>query len=326
MFEISFLRLTMKTIELILKKELGVKLREKVMLSDYTTIGIGGVADYFYEAGDTKDLINAIKTAIACKIPYFVLGCGSNIIISDFGFSGLVILNKAKNISWIEDRAQALIDSGAVMNSLISEAAGKDFSGLEFMYGIPGTIGGAIYGNAGAYGSSIGAFVKNVTLISIEGKIISVNKNWMKFEYRSSRLKRDFSNGKKPIILCALIQFSRGKKEEILRRLVHYQSIRSRKHPSGKTCGCVFKNLAQPEGPNLPPPENMTAGYLLDKVGAKRLKVGGVRIFSGHANMLINKKNATANDARQLIDKMRNLVKNKFDKTLEEEIEYVGEW
>lgn len=307
----------------LLKKELGDNLKEKVLLSNYTTIGLGGVADYFFIAKSAEELVGAVKAALAANIPYFILGKGSNIIVSDFGFSGLVILNQAKNISWIEDRTQAIVDSGVLINNLVLEAASRDFSGLEFAYGIPGTIGGAVYGNAGAFDNWIGNSVKAVTLLTPEGEIKRADGKWMDFQYRSSRLKK---NHQKQTILSVLIQFARGKKEEILRRLAYYQNLRKEKYPREKNCGSIFKNLTSSEesGTNAPP--EMTAGYLLDQAGAKKLKVGGVRVFSGHANMIVNRNNANANDARELIDKMRDLVQKKFGKTLEEEIEYVGEW
>lgn len=313
--------------EELLKKELGNNLKEKVLLSNYTTIGLGGVADYFFIAKSAEELVRVVKAAISANIPYFILGKGSNVIISDFGFSGLVILNQAKNISWIEDRTQALVDSGVLINNLILEAVSRDFSGLEFAYGIPGTIGGAVYGNAGAFGNWIGNSVKAVTLLTVagevEGEIERVDNKWMDFSYRSSRLKK---NHQKSVILSVLIQFARGKKEEILRRLSHYQNLRKEKYPKEKNCGSIFRNLASSEESRTNAPPEMTAGYLLDQAGAKKLKLGGVRVFNGHANMIVNRKNANASDARELIDKMRDLVQQKFGKTLEEEIEYVGEW
>ena len=166
----------MKSVLSKLKSTLGEEVFENEPLSKHTTLGIGGPARYFFRAKTVSDLILAIQTAIKNKIPYLVLGNGSNVVVSDKGFSGLCVKNEARNLSFIKEKAQAIADSGVPLSRLIAEAASFDLGGLEFLYGIPGTVGGAVVSNAGTFGGAIGDFVIGATLLFPNGNVKRVTK------------------------------------------------------------------------------------------------------------------------------------------------------
>jgi len=294
--------------------------KHNVVLRDYVSLKVGGVADYFYMASNLDELTKAVTAAYKNQIPFFILAGGYNVVPSDSGFPGLVIKNESQNIVFGSGASTAIVDSGIHISKLINLAASRDLGGLEFLFGVPGTIGGAIYGNAGAFNYEIGDFVKSVTLlIPQDGKILTEIKpgGWMNFSYRNSRLKSDYKDQIfKPVILTITLQLVQRRKDEIM-RLVHNNLKQKRlNQPMQETsAGSFFKN-----------PDKYTAGYLLEEAGVKKLRVGGALFSKKHANFLINKKNATASDVRELADKAKELVNEKFNIPLDEEIEYIGRW
>lgn len=308
----------------ILQKEFGDRLKRNVVLKDHVSLHVGGVADYFFEAKSIEDLVGAVSVAHKNDIPYFILGGGCNVVPSDAGFPGLVIKNQAENVVFSPDFSTVIVDAGVNLGKLINMAAGRDLGGLEFLFGVPGTIGGAVYGNAGAFGYEIGDFVKSLTLMlpDVDGKMI-VSKHtteWMKYSYRSSRLKRDFADSNfKPVILTVTLQLVQRRKDEILRMMRENLAKKKESQPVGETsAGSFFKNAGDSK--------EESAGFLLEKSGAKRLRVGGAEFSKKHANYLVNRKNATATEVRVLAEKAKELVKNKFDIDLKEEVEYIGRW
>lgn len=324
----------------ILVEKLSKGLREHEIMRNHTTMQVGGVADYYFNAETIDDVIMAIGVAKEANIPYFMLGGGSNIIFSDYGYPGLVIKNNTSNISFMIEKSQVIVDSGVPLSKLITEATSNNLSGLEFLFGVPGTVGGAVYGNAGAYGQSIGDFVKSATVLippkdeEEKPQIAQVDNKWFKFSYRKSYLK-DENIKNKPVILTLRIQMAQNRQEEIMRRINSYKTKRWSTQPIGVTAGCVFKNPIPEElkdfsgagSRNMPLlPKERTAGYMLEHSGAKKLKNGAVRVSSKHANFLINGGSAKAQEVRQLIEQMRRLVQKKYDINLKEEIEYVGQW
>lgn len=331
----------MKNTNLIIEGLKGV--REHEVMRDHTTMKVGGVADFYFEAKTIDDLIKAVKIALRAEVPYFILGNGSNVIFSDFGFPGIVIKNTTNNLAFLKNESQVIADSGLNLSKLIMEATSQDLGGVDFLFGIPGTVGAAIYGNVGAYGQSIGDFVKSVTMLipdykdengEIEPRVVQFGPEWFEFSYRESKLKKQ-KGYQKPIILSVKIQLAQSQKEEIMRRLQNWQSHRQNIQPIGQSAGCVFKNPIPQEmadlvgtgSKNMPEfPKERTAGYLLDKAGAKKLKEGGARVSPKHANFILNIDHAKAQDVRRLVEQMRSLVHNKFDISLEEEIEYIGQW
>ena len=315
------------------------EIQEHVVMRDYTSLKVGGVADYFLKVKKIEDLVKAIRTAVDYQIPYFILGGGSNVLFSDYGTPGLVIKNSTANIAVLSEKSQLIADSGVLLSQLIMASTANDLSGLEFLYGVPGTVGGALYGNAGAYGSSIGDYVKNITLLQVDPKdgipkICQFDRHWMEFEYRSSKLKK-IQSRHKPVILSVRFQLSHNQKEEIMRKLNAFKKERTSSQPIGLSCGCVFRNPIPKELKNvigrgskgMPElPKERRAGYLLDQAGVKKLKISQAEVSSKHANFIINNDGAKASEIRSLIEEMRESVRQKFGITLEEEIEYVGQW
>ena len=318
------------------------EIKEHIVMRDYNTFHVGGVADYFYEARSTNDLVRAVRLAVEYQIPYFILGNGSNILFSDFGYPGLVIKNLSASIAVMKEKSQIIAESGAMLGRVIMEAVANDLSGLEFLYGIPGTVGGALYGNAGAYGYSIGDYIKNITLLIIDPKddisqsmqIVQYDGTWMDFGYRVSKLKK-IKSKTKPVILSIKLQLAQNQKEDIMRKLNHFKKMRAKTQPIGFSAGCIFKNPIPKELKNITGrgthgmpelPKERRAGFMLDQAGTKKLHAGEAEVSNIHANFIINKANASASDIRNLIEEMREKVLQKFSVTLEEEIEYIGQW
>ena len=310
-----------------LKENFGDKLEENILLRDFTSMGVGGVADYFFRAQRVDELVGIVSYCSKNQVPYFILGGGYNLVISDMGFPGVVIKNEVKDIVFSGDSAEVIVGSGVEIARLLMDSASRDLGGLEFMFGIPGTIGGAVYGNAGAFGHAIGDFVKSVTLLipgseSRETKIVRHSGKWCMFGNRTSRLK-EFSRThpleSKPVILSIKLQLAQSKKEVILRKMQDNVKIKRSSQPLGeKSAGSFFKN------PGIG--KEQSAGFLLEKSGAKRFHVGDAVVSKVHANFVINRNKATAEDIRRLAGQMKDAVRAEFRTDLEEEIEYVGKW
>jgi UDP-N-acetylmuramate dehydrogenase len=322
-----------------LTEKLKNGLREHEVMRDHSTMHVGGVADFYYEAHTIEDLIKAIDTAIEANIHYFVLGGGSNVIFSDYGFPGLVIRNLTNNIAFMMEKSQVIVDSGVSLQKLILDSVSHNLAGLEFLFGVPGTVGGAIYGDAGANGQSIGDYVKYVTLLipgchEEKSKVVQYDAKWFEFGYRTSKLKA-LTGHNKPVILSARIQLAQSRQEEIMRRLNNWKSKRLVSQPDGWTAGSFFKNSI-PEGleningigrSNMPQlPKERTAGFMLDKAGVKKFHQGDARVSTKHANFIVNTGEAKSQDVRKLAEQMRNAVRDKFQIQLEEEVEYIGQW
>lgn len=310
-----------------LKENFGDKLEENILLRDFTSMGVGGVADYFYRAQRVDELVGIVSYCSKNQIPYFILGGGYNLVISDMGFPGVVIKNEVKDIVFSGDSAEVIVGSGVEIARLLMDAASRDLGGLEFMFGIPGTIGGAVYGNAGAFGHTIGDFVKSVTLLlpgseNRETKIVRHSGKWCMFGNRTSKLK-EFSRThpveSKPVILSIKLQLAQSKKEVILRKMQENLKVKRSSQPlSERSAGSFFKNPGTQK--------EQSAGFLLDKSGAKRFHVGDAVVSKLHANFVINRNKATAEDIRRLAGQMKDAVRAEFRTDLEEEIEYVGKW
>lgn len=316
-----------------LRVALGSELQEHSSLRDYTTMRVGGVADFLYVATTIEMLVSALKVCFDHDIPYLVLGAGSNVIVSDAGFPGLVIINRTNNISFIADKSQVIVDSGCIYARLITESASRELSGIEWWFGLPGTIGGAVHNNAETWGHDMSEVVKYVTLLfppshGKPARIDQVGVEWMEYAYRSSKLKRWRGPGK-PIILTITLQLRQQRRDEILRRMKDYKQGRFELHqPKGvSSAGSYFKNPGGPThmGDRNRKPED-SAGWLLDQAGAKKMRIGQAGVSSEHANFLINMGQASAGDMRNLANELKKKVQEKFGVALEEEVEYVGVW
>lgn len=313
------------------KKEFsGIK--EKEPLKKHTTMRVGGAAKLFYEAKDIDDLKKIVKKTFSENVPYIVIGNGSNIIFADVGVDALVIKNSTGRL--IFESSEAIVDGGMPIARLLRKLAEAGLGGLEFLAGIPGTIGGAVYGNAGAYGGSLADVVRGVLVLDVDGKVVQIGKDEMKFKYRSSHLKeaaKIHDRFKMPVILQVRLRVSPKPKEGILRGINNYIKIRLGKYPTKPSSGSVFKNVEASEYPKLAKDlkvkiidGKIPSGFLIETIGGKDLKIGDAEVSKEHANFIINSGRARAYDIKELSKLVKEKVKEEFGVILEEEIEFVG--
>jgi UDP-N-acetylmuramate dehydrogenase len=289
-------------------------LREGVMLRDYSHFRIGGPADYFLEAKTVSELRTAIQSAREYSFPYYLVGGGHNLLFDDEGFRGLIIKNEVCGIKQKEKKGGIETLSGTPLASFVQFMMDQGLEGLEFMAGIPGTVGGAVFGNAGAFGQSVGNYLKRALLLQETGEEVEVKRDYFEFSYRHSFLKK-----KHDILLSAVFALEPGDKKKIRDRIEGNLKKRKEKHPPWETAcaGSYFKNPVLPDGTKVP------AGYLLEQVGAKSARIGDAAVFSGHSNFLINLGRARAQDVLLLAQELKEKVKGKFGVELEEEVIYV---
>jgi UDP-N-acetylmuramate dehydrogenase len=292
----------------LLQDNFGDNLKCDVILAPYTTFNIGGPAQYFYNATNPQYLIRAYDLAVKSDIRFFILGGGSNVLFADEGFAGLIIR---------DGTSEALIDgdtitaqSGVSYDRLVDIATEHSLTGLEFAAGIPGNVGGAVYGNAGAFGGSIADILVSAVVYDPISGVKIVDADYFKFTYRHSHLKSKFE-----LILSVRLKLSYRGKSQIADKVNEHRRLRKAKHPDYKVQGCagsVFKNIKEPE--------LLPAGKLLEEAGVRGMSVGGAEIYHKHCNIIVNAGSATASDVKQLAKMMRQKVKDKFNIDLEYEI------
>jgi UDP-N-acetylmuramate dehydrogenase len=292
--------------------KLGTSPSENVPLSAMSSFGIGGPADLFFEARTEGELEAAISLAVAEKYPFYVIGGGNNLLFDDAGYRGLIIRNRLEGIVKEEGRLRVL--SGEGLPCVLREALAAGLCGLEFLAGIPGTVGGAVYGNAGAYGWSIGDVLEAATLLRPGGERKTVSREDLAFGYRDSVLKRAGGIVLDATLLCfpGDSLASEAKIREILEK-------RRTKHPPlGTPCaGSFFKNSSAVTG------ERIAAGQLLEQAGARGLAVGDAAVYEKHCNFIINKGNARSRDVLSLAEELKERVYKTFGLRLEEEVIYL---
>jgi UDP-N-acetylmuramate dehydrogenase len=281
-------------------------------LSAFSSFHIGGPADLFIAVSNAADIPAIIDSAIKNKIPYIVLGGGTNVVFNEKGFRGLVIKNQANRISVGADTITA--DSGAGLAQIILQAQKNNLFGMQKLTGLPGTIGGAVRGNAGANGLEIKELLSSAEIYSPGGGVKTVGKDYFNFDYRHSVVKKNTD-----IILKVTLRLQKkDTPEEIAEAANEVQEIlksRAGKQPAGKTCGSFFKN----------PEPTLSAGYLLDQIGCKGLQYGGAQVSYLHANWITNLGTASQKDVIDLAKDMRARVKEHFNITLVPEVQLIGE-
>ncbi len=278
-------------------------------MSKHTTYGIGGPALAYFHPADINDLILILKTAYEKSIPVFFAGSGSNLLVSDDGFDGFVI-SLVRHFRKMEfDNNHVTVESGVMMGHLVRECISRNFSGVESLIGVPGTVGGAIQMNAGAYGHEISNSLKQLKVVTMTGELKEYRKEEIDFGYRYSSLKND------EIVVSASFEFQEGSPDKI-------QELRNRASESRKasqplkfrSAGSVFKN---PERAN-------SAGYYIDRAGLKGTCEGKAEISTKHANFFINHGGASSEDIAKLIRMARRTVREQFNIELELEIKTLG--
>ena len=314
------------TLEEHLRRALGDGLLTQEPLRHHTTFRIGGPADYYFAAHVPDQLVAALRAATELGIPVFLLGGGSNLLVSDEGFRGLVVRNACDEVEF--DGTAAHIGCGADFLDLIYQCRDRELSGLEFAAGIPGSVGGALYGNAGCYGEDIGSYTIECTITSLDGsKVETKPASWFQFAYRDSRLKRD-----PRVLISCLLQLRKGNRAEIQKVIDEKLEIRRVKHPQWRvesTAGSYFKNLPPdwqvPGAKHSPGTRRVPAGQLLDEVGCRGLRVGDAMVFAKHANIIVNAGHASAREVLELAAIMKARVRERFGVELEEEVMFLGE-
>jgi UDP-N-acetylmuramate dehydrogenase len=250
--------------------------------------------------------VKAVNAAMACDLRFFILGGGSNILFADEGFDGLVIKDECREYIINGDIISA--QSGVLLDSLVDHATSRSFTGFEFAAGIPGTVGGAMWGNAGAFGNSVADILESAVLYDFEEGLKIVDNEYLGFAYRHSRLKINPA-----LVLTASFKLKSGQKAEIADKVNEHRHLRKVKHPNKEGCaGSVFKNIKEPE--------LIPAGKLLEEAGARGLRVGDAEIFERHCNIIVNRGAARAVDVKELADKMQKLVMEKSNILLEYEL------
>lgn len=307
-------------------------IRKNICLKKYNTFRIGGRAKYFTEVSSIEEIKEAIDYAKEKDIPFFVLGNGSNVLINSNNYPGLVIRIVGGEASIINNHIIA--DAGVFLPALISLCINNNLSGIEWASGIPATVGGSIYGNAGCFGKSMGDYVVWVDVLNIETNKIERYKNEeCKFGYRASF----FKNNPHLIILRAKLKFKKGDATKIKEEIKKCLHLRRKKQITGFSAGSIFKNY---EFKNLKEKKEflkkfpdleknisnntIATGILLDLANIKGLKVGDAMVSPSHANFVINNGKARSQDVLDIINIAKKKVKQKFGITIEEEIRFLG--
>lgn len=280
-------------------------------MAGHTTFRIGGPADYFIEAADAEEIRWAIAVCREEGLPWFVLGRGSNLLVGDRGFRG-VVLSVYREFQGIETEQETVrVKAGTLLTTLTGKLLEESLTGMEFASGIPGTVGGAVMMNAGAYGGEMKDIVREVTVLTPEGEILCLSAAEMKFGYRTSVVKE-----KEYIVLSAVLELKKGDPEEIRRKMQELKAKRVEKQPlEYPSAGSTFKR-----------PEGYFAGKLIMDAGLAGARVGGAQVSEKHCGFVVNTNNATAADVRELMSRVQKTVEEKYGVRLEPEVRFLGEF
>ena len=297
-----------------LKQLSGVKLKSDEPLARYTSMKIGGPADYFIEVASEAALGGVLRALECFGVEFFLLGNGSNVLISDRGVRGAVIrlAGEFKTLEWHEaaEHVRASVGAAYAITQMVREAARKGYAGLEFAEGIPGTVGGALYMNAGAYGSEFEKVVEHVQAMTRGGQPIQFTREQMTFTYRDSHLPAG------TVVTRVSLRLGKGEAAGIGSKVRELTSKRKDSQPSGfPNSGSMFRN-----------PPGDYAGRLIEAAGLKGKRIGQCQISERHANFFVNLGGAKAAEVRQLMELAQAEVVRKFGVELVAEVKYMGEW
>jgi len=306
-------------------------IKRNILLADYTTYKIGGSAKYFFIAKTKEDLMSAIGFAKRLKLPVFILGGGSNLLVSDKGFNGLVIKIDISEVNFQKNKA--FVGAGADLTKLAYMLADTGLSGLEWSAGVPGTVGGAIYGNAQAFGTRISNTVETVEALNLKTlRLVSLTKKQCQFSLKNSIFKKD----KNLIIISAVLKFKKKDINEIKRKIKEFLNYREIHHPINfPSAGSTFVNPETviknkqllkkfPELNEYNQKGTIPAGYLISKCNLSGKRMGKAQVSEKHANFIINLGGAKAKDVLKLINLARKEVKKTFGISLQLEVQLVG--
>jgi len=297
-----------------LVERFGAALKRDEPLARYTVARLGGPADALLVARSLDDLTDAVALAHREGLPWIVLGAGANVLASDAGYRGFVVVNHAKGAR-VEEDGQIAVESGASLIALARQAVSLGLAGLEWAIGVPGTVGGAVINNAGAHGGEMAKIVRHVEVLNVGGGpyVELWSADQMRYAYRTSILKGQRGHY---LVRAATLQLQPGCEPELLSALADkYAARRKRTQPPGASLGSIFRN-----------PPGDYAGRLIEAAGLKGAASGGVMISPVHGNFIVHTGEGSAAAYRALIELARDTVHRKFDVTLDLEIQLIGEW
>jgi UDP-N-acetylmuramate dehydrogenase len=320
---------------------LGPRARRDEPMARYTAMRVGGPADLLTVCERTDDVVKAVGLARRHNVPWRVLGGGCNVLVADRGVRGLVIVNRAAGIKFGPAAGVAWTEAGALLAVLAREAVERGLAGLEWAAGLPGAVGGAVVGNAGAFDGDVASVLRSAMVLGPDGVVVERPNEWFEFDYRLSRIKQaggrrqEAGGGKQEagsrkqgaegrgqeagseghVVLAATFGLRPGDPELLAERAGEILEWRKTRHPSGATMGSTFKN-----------PPGSHAGYLIEQAGLRETRIGGAQISELHGNFFMNTGAATAADVLALIEHARTEVRRQFGVELELEIELVGRW
>jgi UDP-N-acetylmuramate dehydrogenase len=305
----------------------GLHVSSDVPLARYTRFGIGGPAALVCESSDTNAFEEALRAVKKNGARHVVIAGGTNLIVSDAGFDGVVLRFTGTGISKYDGRMH--VEAGLPLQDVVDQSIAIGLKGMETMTGIPGSLGAAVYGNAGAYGRSINQCIESVVFTDGDQTRVFANDQ-CEFDYRESIFKRS----KDWIILSAELRFEPGDSSDLRKRADEIRSIRDAKYPPAMKCaGSIFKNCFLARLPSAVqaavPPDlvregKVPAAWFLEQVGAKGMRSGDIQVAAYHANLIYNDGNGTAADLLKIIDELKERVRARFAFEIEEEVQYIG--
>jgi UDP-N-acetylmuramate dehydrogenase len=296
----------------VLYAKLGDKVKENVLLAPYTSARIGGPADVLITVDSADELARIIKLLWKLDLEYLILGGGSNVLVSDQGVRGVVVLNRAKAVRFhAGDEPSVHAESGVVFSNLANRCAFKGLTGLEWAATVPGTIGGAVYGNAGAFGGDMAGNLIWAEMLTQSGRE-KFTAEQMGYGYRTSVLKRGELDA---IVLAAELRLANSTREDVTVKIEQFSAHRKTTQPPGASMGSMFKN-----------PPGDYAGRLIEASNLKGTRIGNAEVSPLHGNFFVNHANTRADDILALIQLVQKTVKEQQGIDLELEIELIGEW
>lgn len=297
-----------------LRAAFGAKLHENISMANYTTARVGGPATALISVHTLDELTHTAETLWHLSVPFFILGSGSNILVSDKGLDAVIIHNRAHNliIDSRSDRPSIYAESGAILGTVARQSALRGLSGMEWAAPVPGTVGGAVYGNAGAHDSDMKTSLIMAKILHKDKGTTDWSVDKLAYEYRSSVLKRERIPA---VILSATLSADRTSRDEAWEKIKTFQTHRKETQPPGASMGSMFKN-----------PPGDYAGRLIEAAGLKGQRIGRAIISPIHANFVINQDGASAQDIWKLMMTAQEKVQEKFGIKLEPEIEFLGDF
>jgi len=297
-----------------LERRVGLRAERDARLAEHTTMRVGGPADLLITVRDRFTLRGVVRLAQGKGWPLRILGRGSNVVISDAGIRGIVLLNRSADVTIDAEARTVSADSGLAMAKLATVAADAGLTGAEFTLAIPGNLGGAIWANAGAHGGEMSQILQRVVIMRPDGREEEITFDALNLSYRHSRFKEEVGRGE--VILGATMLLRAGEPTEIKARLEEIRRWRREHQPLGiPSAGSVFRN----------PPAGPSAGALIEAAGLKGRAIGGAEVSTMHANWILNRGGATAAAIRELHDLCIHEVQRHAGLTLESEIQFIGE-